>query len=83
MGSIRHVDEGQRGPGGIPRPGPHLVTEWSTSDPGVARTLQLIAGLPAHSAARLELEGVLHMFQARLAFQDAARARDREVRRRG
>ena len=43
---------------------PRLITEWSTTDEAVARTLRMIAEFPEHSIERMELEAVLHQWQA-------------------
>lgn len=51
---------------------PRLVTEWSTDDPGLAKMLQTIAAEPEYTSLRQELEGALHMQQARLCWQRAA-----------
>jgi hypothetical protein len=41
-----------------------LTTEWSTTDEDVARTLRVIAEFPEHSVERMQLEAVLHTWQA-------------------
>jgi hypothetical protein len=65
---------------------PRLVTEWSTDDPQIARTLQLIASLPEHSLERPELEAALHTFQAAQCHEQVGilrRAKDDRRRRTG
>ena len=42
----------------------HLITEWSTEDPGLAKLLQQIAAYPEYSVERMEGEGTLHAFMA-------------------
>lgn len=41
-----------------------LITEWSTTDETLARTLRMIAEFPEHSIERMELEASLHQWQA-------------------
>ena len=43
---------------------PRLITEWSTDDPGLAEMLRSIAEFPEYSVERIELEAVLHSWQA-------------------
>lgn len=43
---------------------PRLITDWTTEDPALAVTLRRIASYPEDSPERLELEAVLHTFQA-------------------
>lgn len=59
----------------------HLITEWSTDDPGVAELLTEIAKLPQYSAARHEAEAGLHMMQARFAWRRADEFRRFETQR--
>lgn len=61
---------------------PRLVTEWSTSDPGLAEMLRSIADLPEHDPTRHELEALLHTQQARIAWREADRLRELEKKRR-
>lgn len=58
-----------------------LITEWSTDDPKLAKTLELIADAPEHSVERQELEAALHMFQARLCWERADRYRRQDQQR--
>lgn len=57
-----------------------LITEWSTDDPVVARTLQLISG-ETDPVAKLELEATLHQWQANDCLRRAERYREYRSRR--
>jgi hypothetical protein len=61
---------------------PRLITEWSTSDPGLADMLRSIAELPEHDPVRHEMEALLHTQQARFAWREADRLRELERKRR-
>lgn len=58
----------------------HLTTEWSTDDPAIARTLQLISG-ETDPVAKLELEATLHQWQANDCLRQAERYRQYRARR--
>lgn len=65
---------------------PRLITEWSTDDEAIARSLRLIDSEADH-IVRLELEAALHTFQAGWCLREAATLRERQrasgVRQRG
>lgn len=61
---------------------PRLITEWSTSDPGLAEMLTMVNAVPEYDPARHELEAMLHIEQARLAWREADRLRELQKRRR-
>ena len=63
---------------------PRLITEWSTDDPKLAGMLRWIAGMPAYSEERLEIEAMLHTFLARVTYIELGemRARRRKQRQR-
>lgn len=60
---------------------PRLLTEWSTDDPQLAEMLRSIDAEPEHTSLRQELEGALHMMQARLAWRRADQYREYERQR--
>lgn len=53
-------------------PAVRLITEWSTSDPTLAKSLKEINAIPEYSALRLEMEAALHQWQANWCLQHAA-----------
>jgi hypothetical protein len=61
---------------------PRLITEWSTHDEALARTLRLIAEFPEYSLERMELEAQLHLWQAAELLRDVGRMRAERARRR-
>lgn len=61
---------------------PRLITQWSTRDETLSRTLRLIAEFPEHSLERMELEAQLHLWQAAELLREVGRMRAERARRR-
>jgi len=59
-----------------------VLTDWSTADPDMARTLAMIQEMPDSTPERHEAEAFLHMTMARAAWRRADELRRNERYRR-